>query len=354
MPTVPADEMIRLYQRKKSTKPSTKKLLYDGVVLLLISLDLLVLLFDAVVMSTLFAKAVSWLGIDFLIGWVGHYRLFYHPKLATIGGMFTLFLVVELLIRWAIAVYKKTYYRWFFFPFVHWYEVLGCFPLLRPLRLLRAIVIVRRLHQRGVRVIPNHWLTTGKFYLDLLLEALSDRVIITAIANIRKQIGDQSTTHVVNAVLEQNRHHIEQALYRLLMQELSPKLTHILTSHTNEQLADSVGQAVAKALSDTPELRRYLRLIPIAGGVIEGQIVDIGQKIGQNVTLSINQTLLSEHTLQPLMAQIAKGVGQMDINDPAVGQVVQKLIFAGLDAVEHQVRYEQSKHLTTIQQGGTL
>lgn len=349
-----ADDVIRLYQHPKNTKPSTKKLLYDGLILLLISLDLLVLLFDAVVMSVSFAKLVSWLGVDMFTSWLGSYRLATHQKLATIGGLFTLFLVAELGVRWGIAIYKKTYYRWFFFPFVHWYEVLGCFPLLRPLRLLRAIVIVRRLHQMGIAVIPKNWLATGKFYLDLLFEALSDRVIITAIANIRKQIGDQSTTQVASTILEHNRHQIEQVLYRLLMQELTPKLTHIVKSQVNDRLADEVGQAVAQALSDTPELRRYLRLIPIAGGVIEGQIVEIGQKIGQNVTVSINKTLLSEHTLQPLMAQIAKGVGQVDLNDPALGQMVQKLIFDGLDAIEHQVRCEQSKHLTTINQGGVL
>ena len=72
---------------------------------------------------------------------------------------------------------------------MHWYEVLGVFPALRALRLLRAAVITKRLHRLGIQVIPKRWVDSAKFYYHLLLEELSDRVILTAIDNFRAQIA---------------------------------------------------------------------------------------------------------------------------------------------------------------------
>lgn len=41
---------------------------------------------------------------------------------------------------------------------------------------------------------------------------------------------------------------------------------------------------------DTPELRRALRMIPIAGSLIESQLMNLGQHIGENLTLTLSQT----------------------------------------------------------------
>lgn len=41
------------------------------------------------------------------------------------------FLIIELLVRWAIAIINKHHKRWFFFPFIHWYEILAIIPQLR-------------------------------------------------------------------------------------------------------------------------------------------------------------------------------------------------------------------------------
>ena len=81
------------------------------------------------------AKIANGLGfVDSIVS----YQQGWHEPLKVAGGLFTIFLVAELVVRWLIAIVQKRYYRWFFFPFVHWYEVLGCAPQLRALRLLRV------------------------------------------------------------------------------------------------------------------------------------------------------------------------------------------------------------------------
>ena len=117
-----------------------------------------------------------------------------HHPLRVLGGFFTIFLIAELAFRWLLSIIGKEYSRWFFFPFVHWYEVLGCFPQFRALRLLRAFFIGRKLYQLGYQVLPQKWIDSGKFYYDVIFEEISDRVILTATDNLRQQFAATGRT----------------------------------------------------------------------------------------------------------------------------------------------------------------
>lgn len=59
------------------------------------------------------------------------YRTHLHPWVVTTEAWFIVFLISELLIRWGLAIAYKHHARWWFFPFIHWYEVLAIIPLLR-------------------------------------------------------------------------------------------------------------------------------------------------------------------------------------------------------------------------------
>lgn len=336
-------DVIPIYSDKKYNRPPSKlKLLYDSLIVVLILLDLFFIFFDKIVMSTSFDAVANYIHIN---NWLGHYKIQYHAKIITAGELFTLFLIGELLARWLVAVVRKTYYRWFFFLFVHWYEVLGCFPLLRPLRLLRAVIIIKRLHQLGIKIIPNRWIKTGKFYGYVLLEELSDRVILTALENFRNQLK-YSKTHqgLIAHTIDKNRNELQQTLLSLLRQELVPKLHTQLKDTLDKSLAVNVGYAVESALASTPELRRYLKLIPIAGAMIESQLLDIGRHIGQNVAQAVNHTLLDEKMLDTLMVHIAQGVAQIDTTDPNLQNLVATVVDDALNALEIQVKIQQWKH----------
>lgn len=339
MPNFSSDnaKIVHLYHTSDKPPPSRAKLIYDVLMLVAICVDLLVLLFDNIVMSGFVAQMVSWFDWGHVASWLSHYKMHTHPTLELAGGIFTLFLVLEILWRWALAVYRKVYSRWFFFPFVHWYEVLGCLPWLRPLRLLRALVLVRRLHMTGVQIIPATWLTTAKFYGERGVELLSERVMLRVLSNAREQIRNRDIQSLASRVLDDNRAQIEQVVYRLLAQEVTPRLNQIVSSEVNAHLAEDIGQAVAQALSETPELRRYLRLIPIAGTMIEGQIVDVGRHIGEQVTRRVNERLLSMQTLDLLMANIAKGVGEANLTDPALLALIERLVNDSLSSIEAQI-----------------
>lgn len=346
MPHQPTDVLAQPPSDMDS--PSLGKLAYDMLMLVAISTDLLLVGVDAVLMSS-FAETVA--GWASLLPQLLYYQLYWHEPMRTVAGFFTLFLVLELLLRWLIAIRRSSYQRWFFFPFVHWYEVLGCLPQLRALRLLRAIVIVRRLHQLGYQVIPRRWLAALNFYYRLLLEELSDRVILTATGNLREQLkraGQHKS--IVQNVIDTHRQDIEQVLLSMLRRELVPRLQTALhpqytaASHRASPLVEQVSHAIQQALSESPEFRRYLRMIPIAGSLIEGQIVNISQSIGEQVSVAILEHLFADQTLDRLMQEVAHGVSQVNTEHAELETLLSSLINQGLTSFEAQVRSQQHTH----------
>ena len=326
-----------------SPKPNRLKLTYDIVMIIAISIDLLLISIDAILTSDFSRGAAGWLAISNTLNW---YQTTLHDPLRTAGGFFTLFLIVELLLRWAIAIQQQIYYRWFFFPFVHWYEVLGCFPQLRALRLFRVFIIGRRLYQLGYQVLPQPWLNRIKFYINLLLEELSDRVILTTIHNYRQQLTDpKMQKSLIDSTFTRNRDEIEATLLSLLRQELAPKLQNLNGhSENGKQLAGDIGNAVQNALANTPELHGLLRLIPIAGKLIEAQLLDIGHNIGENVVTAINDCLLDPERIDSLMLAIAQGVAQIDTNNTELEILVARIFSESLAEFESNLKIQQWKH----------
>lgn len=330
------EDVIPIYQHPHPhTPPSKTKLIYDIVMLVALIADLILIFVDNVLMSGFMRQMGS--------PWILDYQSQGHQTVVFFGGLFTLFLVGELLVRWAIAIRKDTYYRWFFFPFVHWYEVLGCLPVLRPLRLLRAVVIVKRLHDLGVPVLPTKFIKTAKFYGHIVLEELSDRVILTALDNLKNQLNPNQSQASVQRVLDNNRVLLEQALTEFCQKSLLPSLC-ALHEQQSQALAVQVSKAVEEALTKSPELRRALRLIPIAGSMIEGQLTQIGKQVGEQVTLAVSQKMFSKEALAPLMTDIAHQMACIDMGNPNYEQLVHGVVKDALEVFEAQIKIQQWKH----------
>lgn len=322
-------------------QPSRWQLLYDGLMLVAIVVDLLVMGLDALLMSAFMQQVADWLSLQ---GLLSTYQQAVHPALKVAAGFFTVFLVVELLVRWGLAIVQKRYYRWFFFPFVHWYEVLGCAPQLRALRLLRAGVIGYRLHQLGYQVLPASWVKTLRFYYGVVMEEISDRVILTAIDNIRSEIK-LTDGHLVHDIIDKHRAEVHAVVMELLHHEITPLLkpTADAPPRFAKPLAHHVSEAMMQALNQTPELQRILRMIPIAGGMIEAQMHSIGQHLAENLTMTLSERLTQPAELEQVYHQIAHGIAQVNTTHPALEALVSSVIDESLTALANQVKIQQWK-----------
>ena len=320
-------------------QPSKAKLFYDIAMLIAITIDLVIMVIDLVLMSDFILHLAQWLHINESLQ---YYIAAIHPKLRIAGGVFTLFLISELIIRWIISVIEKQYLRWFFFPFVHWYEVLGCFPQLRALRLLRAVVIGRRMHQLGYRVLPESWLKKGKFYYDVVLEEIADRVILTATSHIRQQMQSEAESHqLLSKAVNKNKDVIAQTMTDFINQNLA--LNKKNTQQISQTLAHQVGIAVQQAIINTPEIHRYAKIIPIAGSKIESHIQTIAQNVGENVVHSLTQRLTHPQAVENITDAILQTLSNTEIDYTQLESLILLLAEEGLTAFEQQVKVQQWK-----------
>lgn len=313
---------------------------YDIVMLLLIVLNLLSLGINALLMGNVGASLAHWVGQD---QWLTHFQQYWSPVIRVVDDWFTVFLVVELVIRWLLAIVVQRYHRWFFFPFVHWYEVLGCIPAFRALRLLRAVAIGYRLYRMGYHVLPPAWIKQGQFYYQLILEEISDRIVINVLDGVERELRHSQTHHhLMHDLLNRHRDQIAAAVGEVLQASLAP----VLASRT-EQIQHEVGEAVHRALADVPELHRLLRLMPVVGAQLEQQLQLIGKRIGDNLTAELIKPFTAAppigQTVNPTLATIADHISDVEIELPALEALVESLVFEGLSTLKQQVAVQQWK-----------
>lgn len=173
------------YHRVDSSSLSFKLfLVYDIFMVFIIIFNLFCLAANFFLMSSIGAWFFEHIHLPQVLSF---YRTHLHPWVITSEAWFIGFLIIELLVRWGIAIVYKHHKRWFFFPFIHWYEILAIIPQLRFLRLFRAGIIAYRLHELGYPVIPESWRKTGLFYYRVVMEGVRLRANVRPIQRTRHQ-----------------------------------------------------------------------------------------------------------------------------------------------------------------------
>lgn len=167
----------------------------------------------------------------------------YHPiheRFIFYDLLFVAVFLTEFFVRWGYAIRAKVYDRWYFYPFIHWYDLIGCIPVgsLRFLRILRVISIVYRLHQYQIIDITNTRLYRFlNFYYEAFMEELSDRIVLKVLTGIQDEVRRGSP--------------------------LFDRIRHEILSPRRDMLADWISERVAQAAREgyVPHrgaLRRYL------------------------------------------------------------------------------------------------
>lgn len=321
-------------------RPHWSGIIYDIFILIIIIVGLLLVGIDALLMSGVGSSLATWLGqLDALT----HYRQVWHAPLLNVEDWITVFLIAELSLRWLLAIIQKRYHRWFIFPFAHWYEVLGCFPAFRALRLLRAVVIARKLHQMGYQVVPTRLLKFGRFYYNVLLEEISDRIVINVIDGIERELKQSTThSHLIRDLIDQHRSQIQAATAEVLQAGLAPAL-----AQQQQQIERGVGAAVQRAIANTTELQQLLRLMPVIGGKIEQQVQSIGRQLAENIAHELaqpfSQPTSANQLANPMLQQIAEQVAAIPIDTPKLEALAESLVYESLEMLRKQVSIQQWK-----------
>ncbi len=318
-------------------------LVYDVLMMLLIIANLASLFIHMVILSDF----GNWIAQSIHLSDQRHlYIDFADPYIRVIDRWFIIFLMVELGIRWFIAIVAGHHRRWWFFPFIHWYEVLAIIPQLRFLRLLRAGVIAYRLHELGYKVVPQGLLARGKFYYELVMEELTSRIVLTIIGQVEKELQTSTTHHkLIHGIIDHHRQQFAEVLAEVLQKSLATALTE-----QQVLISRNIGQIVHQAIQDTPELTQLLRLMPIVGSRVEHLIQAIGQRLGENITQGIIAPLadpeISHHQrANPLLVEISTRISETSLDSENMDDLVASVVRESLEAIKQQVKIKQWQQL---------
>jgi hypothetical protein len=122
---------------------------------------------------------------------------------------------IEFAARWTLAVRRRTYARWYFYPIFYWYDLLSLIPVtaLRPLRLLRVVSIYMRLRQSELSRVGRDFLSRGVAYIsNIITEEVSDRVAVRILDEYREEIVDGTHVRIARSTVEPRRVEIERVL----------------------------------------------------------------------------------------------------------------------------------------------
>ena len=229
---------------------------WEALVVLLVCANLALILFDGLFALAPLNQALQ----SVLPGFHAFYDSRIHAHFAFIDLCFVAIFLFDVLLGWAVAIAERRYARWYYYPFAHWYDVLGCIPLagLRWLRVLRIGVLLIRLQRLGL-IDMRRWALYGFLnrYWQLLLEELSDRVMVKLFSRLQQEIGasDDLSRRLINGVIRPRK--------QRLLDDLSRRLQGMLENgyRSNRGAIDGyVSALVHQALMNNEELRKLRRL----------------------------------------------------------------------------------------------
>lgn len=253
--------------------------------------------------------------------------------------IFVSIFLTEFVVRWGYAIKAKVYDRWYFYPFIHWYDIIGCIPVgsFRFLRILRVISIIYRLHQyKVIDVTQTRAFQFFNFYYEAFMEELSDRIVIKVLTGAQDEIrkGSPLFERIQNDILYPRR--------EMLSDWVSQRVAEAAREGyipNRGALRSYLETRVDNALKQNLELSR-LKYLPVVGPTIQETLEEAVGDIVANVIHQILEDLAfaSNHAfIEDIVNVFLPSPDNEDENDEH-NEALINLIVEVLDAVKSQVR----------------
>lgn len=265
-----------------------------------------------------------------------------HPNFLLYDLFFVSIFVTELLVRWGLAIKRRTYYKWFFYPFVHWYDVLGCIPLgaFRSLRFLRIVSMTIRLHKMGAVDIRHLYVyQLGYKYYKIVMEEISDRVVLNVLDGLQEEIryGSPVTDKLITTVIKPHQD--------TLTVWLSHRVKKV-TEHNYEQYRDEIKEyiesAIREAVQDNKEVKN-IRLIPVLGKQVSDALQESVSDITFNVINSLVRDLASDRNNKVIqeITDILFDTLLLEEEDKELNEVTKDIFIRSVDLIKEHVEIKQ-------------
>ncbi|WP_022835811.1 hypothetical protein [Salisaeta longa] len=315
-------------------------LVLDGVMLVLISANLALLAVDWLYTMPSVQRLLS----AYAPNVYAFYGTYVHEHFILYDLGFVSIFIVEITVRWIVAIRRGTYERWWYYPFAHWYDVLGCIPVgsLRSLRLLRIIAMVPKLQRLGwidVRQLAVY--QTALRYWAALIEEITDRVAARILESVKDGIreGHPVTEQIVNEAIVPQR----DVLTEIVTQRLQQATAQAYMEY-QEDFRTYLDGVIAKAVSENREIGT-IASIPGVGGTIstllEHAISDIVYRVIDQMVADVaspeNDVVLGH------IATISTDAVLMSDYDKRLSRLSRSMLIQSLDLIQEHVEIKQWK-----------
>ncbi|MGF1534432.1 MAG: hypothetical protein ACFCUI_12070 [Bernardetiaceae bacterium] len=250
----------------------------------------------------------------------------------------------EITLRWAWAIYQRSYERWYFYPFIHWYDVLGCLPFesFRILRFLRFFAILYRLQQYEVIDFTQTYLYRKVIQIfEIFVEEVSDRVIVNVINGIQTELkdGHPVTGQILENVVEPEK----QAITEWLAQRLRHTTALAYQEH-RETIKSYLYERVTESVDRNWEVSLIDRF-PILGGVMTQMLQDaVADIVFRTIDRVISDLATDPHNnfLDELTAVSFDALLSIE-EDPELKQIIDRVFQESLEEIKSHVKIKQWK-----------
>ncbi len=312
----------------------------DIVMVMLVFLNLGFIIFDWHFGFSFFKKIVEAVSPAFYSFYSGHV----HPNFLLYDAVFVTIFIAELLIRWMLAVKRKTYGKWFFYPFIHWYDVLGCIPLgtFRWLRILRVISMTIRLHKLGaINLTDTHVYREGQKIIRVLTEEISDRVVMNVLNGVQREIRNDNpiSSRMITEVIRPH-----QDTLTIWLSHRIRKVTEHNYSQYHKEIQSYMESVIREAVKQNDEVKN-IASIPLVGSQISKALEKSVGDITFNVVNGMVRDLASDHN-NKFIEEVTNIVFEsilLQEEDKELNRVTKDVFIRAIDLVKEQVEVKQWK-----------
>lgn len=252
--------------------------------------------------------------------------------------------IVEFLVRWAYAVHHRRHHKWFFYPFLRWYDVLGCIPLgsFRFLRIFRVVSMILRLHKMQVIDLrQSYFYRFFEKYRAVVVEEISDRVVINVLEGVQDELhhGNPVVSKILTEVLRPQK----EVLAEWLSHRIRAVGEHNYEQHS-ERLREYVNRKVAEAVRGNKEVRD-IASIPLVGSTITGKLEKAVAEITYAVIHGMMLDLKSEESVGLIseLADVTMDVMLVEEEDSKLNRLAMEMAHQSIDIIKEQVMVKQWK-----------
>ena len=328
-------------QASQTTQGKTSlrlELLDDFLMILLVVFNLLLIVFDWFFAIAPINALIAQNAADFhqTYSTTIHANFFYYDLI------FVAIYLSEFFIRWVLAIKRRTFERWFFYPLIHWYDLLGCIPVdaLRWLRLLRVVSLLYRLQRSGIIDLSNTeaWKFAMKYY-NALVEEISDRVVLNVLEGVQQQVREG------NPLMHRIQSEVLQPRTKQLADYIAGRIITV-TGKTHERYREDMGIYLSRFTDEALTKSRsgsVLASMPIIGprvvALIGETVRELGTSLVDQLIADITQTENRDKLDDVLMALFEDAA----IEPEQISQLVTETLLDILDQVKAQVAEKQWK-----------